>query len=241
MPRKMLLVLLVVGLMAPLALADITVQVGYADNLRPSPFFPTPWKGGTTFFVGAGSPGCTAINGDTSCFDAGAVLLTNTGGLPALITNIVVDVHGNLFSLWASGTLNPGQSVILTQTGSYNFDTSDNPITTQANPCLGLPTDPAVCGGANIPTVSFDVNGNPVSFQDTAHVLDTGGFDEAVANPCVNPNDPPGNCNESLNWRPIGTTGINNPAGSVPEPSSLALLGSGLIGIGSRAWKRFIG
>lgn len=242
MLKRILLLALAIGLLAPMMLADITVQVGYADNLRPSPFFPNPWKGGTTYFVGSGNPGCTAINGDTSCYDAGAILLTNTGGLAAFINGITVDVHGNLFSLWGSATLNPGQSVILTQTlGSYNFDTSDYPITDQAHPCLGLATDPAVCGGSNIPTVSFSVNGSsPLTFLDTAHVLDTGGFDEAGANPCLNPSDPAGNCNESLNWRPIGTTGINNPAG-VPEPASLVLFGSGLLGLGTRAWKRFIG
>ena len=45
------------------------------------------------------------------------------------------------------------------------------------------------------------------TFLDTGHVLDTGGSDLGYGN---NETD-----NESQNWRPIGTTGLNSPEGTV--------------------------
>ena len=66
-----------------------------------------------------------------------------------------------------------------------------------------------------------------IDLNDAVSLANTGGFD---ANCCL-PNN-----NESLNWRLIGTTGVQNPGGSVPEPASVLLLGSGLVGLA--AWLR---
>ena len=82
---------------------------------------------------------------------------------------------------------------------------------------------------------------NGTNFLDTAHVLDTGGFDLVNASPCPNPVDSPGACNESLQWRLIGTSGIGNPGGgNVPEPATLFLLASGLGGLFALRYRKQI-
>ncbi|MHB8481142.1 MAG: PEP-CTERM sorting domain-containing protein [Nitrospiria bacterium] len=217
------------------AFADYSVSVGYADNLRPSPFFPNPFSSGATYFNGGGSS-----------FDAGAVMIKNTG-----ISNITVDgldvtlkpnISGGVsFNLWGvlSETLTPGQTAVFSQTGSYNFDTSDYGFVATNNPAnncsVGALSLTSICT-TNAPLVAFKVDGVLKSFNDSGHVLDTGGFDSVNSSPCVggnNKDNNPGSCNESLQWRLIGTTGVDNPGGgnSVPEPGSLLLLGSGLAGL----------
>ena len=50
---------LLAGATSVVQAASIEVQVGYADGLRPSPFFPSPWAGGagvTTFAALADGP-----------------------------------------------------------------------------------------------------------------------------------------------------------------------------------------
>ncbi len=143
------------------------VQVGYADNLRPSGFFPNPWQGNpsVTNFIGA-------ANGVS--FDAGAVRIDNTSGAPLLINDVSVLINGAgpTFDLWGSFTIPTGGIAVLTQTSGFNFDTSD---INHISPC-GVPVAP---GTTPFPTVTVTAGGVPTTFNDTGHVLDTSGYDFA--------------------------------------------------------------
>jgi len=158
------------------------VFVGYADNLRASSAFPVPWQGSpNVVFLGQGP-----------IFDAGAVRLDNATDDPIAVDGVAVDVGrpGPVFNLWGSFTVPSHGSVILTQTASFNFDTSDFPIVGCGQTVS--PTDPRV------PRVSVSVGGVATTYFDTGHILDTGGYDLACR------------ANESLQWRLIGTTGIES-------------------------------
>jgi hypothetical protein len=185
------------------AKADFAVQVGYADDLRPSPFFPSPWQGSpNVVFVGA-SPN----------IDAGAVRIDNTGPAAFTIQNMVVDSFGDgaSFAIWGGSlplTLNPGQMAIFTQTTQYNFDTSDDQ---GSNPNA-------------LPQVHITIGGVTSTFVDSAQVLNTEGTDHLAAS----------GLNESHQWRPIGTFGGQ----SAPEPSALALAGTGVLGLIGYGWRK---
>jgi RHS repeat-associated protein len=161
------------------------ISVAFADNSSPSANFPTPWQGSPNItFIGNGTP-----------IDSGALRIDNTSGSPLTIDSVAVDLQrGNAqFNLWGSFTIPADGSAILTQTQPGNFDTSAFPIV----PCGGT----LASGETRIPTITVTIAGTPQTFADTAHVLDTGGFDLSCRG------------NESLQWRPIGTSGIDHPTG----------------------------
>lgn len=179
---------------------SIAVSVGYADNLRPNPNFPVPWQGSPNIlFLGSGPT-----------FDAGAIRIDNSNSTPVSIDSVVVDLGrpGPTFNLWGSFTIPAQNSAILTQTGEFNFDTSDFPIVG-----CGQPLSP---NESRIPTVTITIGGVPSTFIDTGHILDTGGFDLVCQG------------NESLGWRPIGTTGIQNTSAQVTlsPPTSVQATGT---------------
>lgn len=189
----------------------LAVFVGYADNLRPNGNFPVPWQG---------SPNTTFI-GQGPTFDAGAIRLDNNTSTPIQIDDVFVtvpgwttsaarDAQGNgVADLWGSFTIAPNSTVILTQTNNAteNFDTSDFGVRGCGNPLAN--------GQAPIPTVKVTISGVATTFSDTAHVLDTGGFDLACES------------NESLQWRLIGTSGIENTTGHITlaPPTSVQPVG----------------
>jgi hypothetical protein len=229
------------------AVVGVTVYVAYADNLRPNPFFPNPWNGSpNTIFLGSTVPG--------TIFDSGAIMLQNTTGAPVTVNDVFVAGFNNgaTFDLWGTpGVLPNNAFMILTQTGTNDsqFDTSDmlngftypdlNSGFTPSNPFTGDPT------------VRVTIDGVPTTLADTGHILDTGGFDTATFGtdgsnfPFDAANFP---LNESLQWRPIGTTGIENPGGdppptgggngAVPEPVTAGLSAMALAALGGRVWRR---
>ncbi|HET9285264.1 MAG TPA: RHS repeat-associated core domain-containing protein [Candidatus Angelobacter sp.] len=173
---------------------SLGVSVGYADNLRANSNFPVPWQG---------SPNVVFLGGGPS-FDAGAVRLDNLSDAPLTIDSVVIDLGrpGPTFNLWGSFTIPAHNSAILTQTGEFNLDTSDFPLVG-----CGQSLSP---NETRIPKVTVTIAGVGNTFLDTGHILDTGGFDLACEG------------NESLQWRPIGTTGIQNATLSLtlsPETS----------------------
>lgn len=198
------------------------VYVGYADGIRGAALFPNPWNT---------DPNVSYFNGVTGAADdAGAILIHNTGATNLTINSFTVDVAGfPTFALWGGllpETLLPGKYAIFTETGYYNFDTSDGsgvPGSSLLNPATGC--------GVTCPAVHIAVNGGASQdFLDTNHVLDTLGFDYASVG------------NESFNWRLINSACVGadcgGTVGAVPEPSTWAMMILGFCGVGFMAYRR---
>jgi RHS repeat-associated protein len=161
------------------AFSNINVFVGYADDLRAGASFPNPWQGSPgVLFIGSRGPG----------WDTGAIRLDNTSDVPLHVDNVNVDMQygGIHYNLWGNFDVPAHQSAILAQTSGNNFDSSDPGY-------LGCgqqvsPTDP------RIPKINVTIGGQTASYLDTAHILDTFGYDLACR------------ANESLQWRPVGSS-----------------------------------
>jgi hypothetical protein len=236
--RKVTLTLLLAIAISPsLTRADsLSVYVAYADNLRPSGFFPSLWLG---------DPNVVSQSSANMSFDSGAVRIDNTGASAINITNFSVSLDNGAytFNIWAPLNIAPGQSGIFTETASYNFDSSDygefgsfppanlapNNYNNNGNPnliggcsspqSLMTPAQLAFpCSSTWAPVVSFNENGHLMSFIDTGFILDTGQWD------FVNNSYYGEDGNESINWNAIG----GSSRGGTPEPASLLLCGAGL-------------
>jgi hypothetical protein len=223
---------LAVGLGATAAKADtFSVYTGYADNLRPSGFFPTPW---------IGAPGVVSESSGAQSFDSGAILIVNTGSTALNISNFTVSNFndGTVYNFWSALPIAVGGSGIFTQTTSYNFDSSDNsgnfgptngifPLDPGSNGIGGCSSSGASCTHA--PLVAFTDNSTAYSFSDTGHILDTGNYDFVNYSP---------DGNESIKWNLIGSAADRNGTSGVPEPSTWAMMILGFAGIGFMAYRR---
>jgi hypothetical protein len=232
----------VAGMGVTAAHADsFSVYTGYADNLRTSGFFPTPWLGDASV-VSQSSAG--------QSFDSGAVRIFNSGATPILIENFTVTMNGGsgpTYAIWNPLTIGPHQNGIFTQTTSYNFDSSDNSFGNASdfggetgsapgsNGIGGCSSTAAVllsegitafCAGRQ-PIVSFDENGTLFTLNDTGHIIDTGNYDFINGSP---------DGNESINWNLIGSGATRG--GSVPEPAAWVMMLLGVAGVGLAARRK---
>jgi PEP-CTERM motif len=236
---------LALGVGVTAANADtFTVYVGYADNLRASGFFPNPW---------VGDPGIVSQSGTTGwVYDAGAIRIANTGATALDVTNVTVTMNGGsgpTYSIWSPLVVGVGQQGIFTQTDptAEDFDSSDNspngtpigspPILASdpgSNGIGGCSSTAAAKAAAGItgtcaseqPIVKITENGNTFTLNDTGHILDTGWYD------FVNNNV---DGNESINWNVIGSEASRG--GTVPEPSTWAMMMLGFAGLGFAAYR----
>src|SRR5262249_37672267 len=138
------------------ATPSLSVQVGYADNLRANPFFPNPWVGSPdTIFVG---------NNDT--FDSGAILIVNTSPFAITVNDVHVSRPDSVeYDLWGSHVVPPGWNLILAQTNGENFDSSDYGT---------LPFPQTYPDGEVAHAIHVDITVNGVllpTYLDTGHVL----------------------------------------------------------------------
>jgi hypothetical protein len=217
-------VFLALALSVTLSAGSISVYVAYADNLRPSGFFPTPWLGGT---------GVVSQSATAQSFDSSAIRVDNNTGASITISDFMTTFNAGavMYNFWSPLVIPDGGHGIFTQTFSYNFDTSDfgfygtsgAPNIDATHP-LGGCTNPQ--GAVEIagclayqPKIAFstDAGVTTLNYTDTGHILDTFGYDFINGSP---------DGNESINWNLVGSTPTRG--GTVPEPGTYMLLGAGL-------------
>lgn len=151
--------------------------------------------------------------GNGNAVNAGAIRSENTSSAPLTIDKVEADLRrpgvnpGPVFNLWGRFTTPPQSLGILTQTAVGNFSTNDYPVVASCGA-------PLPAGDNTAPRISITINNATQSFDDTARVLDTGGFNLGRRG------------NESVGWRRIGSVGIGTLTGRLqPSSPTLSLAG----------------
>ncbi len=209
----------------PCAPTPPTVNLGYADSYPPrgaQPNFPSPWKGSasvfdpsqTVLFIGCGygaPDNCPTFTSPTTgitsdWYDDGAIRLDNPKtGVPLSFTGTGsnVTIGYCVYTPWngLTGTANPGQTLILSQTGGtepcgpqvqaktgfnvvpLNFPLNENLDTSEsyaqsANYLNYIQGGPPVCSNDGlIPVATLQLNGAAATITDNAQTLNDGGVD----------------------------------------------------------------
>jgi hypothetical protein len=183
------------GTVAQAATGSYSVNVGYADDLRPNPAnFPTPWDGNPNVIFEGCTPNCGS-------WDGGAVELVNTSGAAETVGSVVINFSTACnYDIWPHDvTLPAGDEMIFTETatgggngctpGQGYMDSSD--IGPGGADWSGNCTQSGV-----IPQITATVDGTTTVFADSGQVLNTKGVDGASCNPTTS--------NESSQWTPVG-------------------------------------
>jgi hypothetical protein len=185
------------------------IYVAYADGAANdhggASGIPSPWKGspGVTF-IGCGFGGkdsCPTSNG-VDVYDAGAVRVEATASSGAVaVTGASVTVGPCKYEPWPglNSTVQPGQSLILTQTGKHkcassssaeqdNFDTSESFL---MSPQYQQFLKTGSCSNDGyIPAIALTLNGKTTTFNDTGQVLNNAGIDNDICK----------KTSEAVNW-----------------------------------------
>src|SRR5438067_11322619 len=93
--------ILLLGILLPLHANAVQIFVGYADNLRPTPFFPSPFFGAPSVALFAGENPNTNGNNE----DSGAVRIFNDTASNFIISSLQVQMRngaGTPFNIWGS-------------------------------------------------------------------------------------------------------------------------------------------
>lgn len=172
------------------------ISLGYADSYYThGTLNGVPWNGlsPAPLVIGCGvdpngggatTDACPLYPGTSlDSYDAGAILIENTSTTQSMpVTGASVTIGACTYNPWPGLNISipAGGSIVLTQTGgpnpcpgggnvvgNYNFDTSEAYFS------------PSVCGVSDglIPVVSLTINGTTMTINDTAEILNTGGYD----------------------------------------------------------------
>jgi len=159
------------------AAGGLDVYVGYMDT-HTAPFSsrqPNPWPY-TDQSRYVGTP-CPSYGASTTCWDASALRLVNSGSTDITGVHVVVTMGPTVYNLWGSDlTVRANSDLVLTETGgspnSENFDGSDF----TPNAYNGGLQASCTNSGA-FPVVSVTVAGATTSYAGTGPVLGGGGVD----------------------------------------------------------------
>jgi hypothetical protein len=183
----------------------VAVYAGYYDTHHPARTQPkpSPWMGSpNVVFVGKPDGG-SGNNWDSSC-----LRIDNLATTPLADVLVTVDIGSNHYNLWGRRAIPAGQSLILAQTSTENFDGSD----TNPAGCYGC--NPAECRtrvSRTVPVVHVSINGVVTDFLDATQVLNTRGVDGAGCPATGTRND------ESHAWERIAPAAAANTFASSEE------------------------